>query len=551
MDDTSTEFSQFVAKQPDHIRQIMRDVDTDTNIANRIAQLLTTSSLVHGGTDSGLSRNDGTFGFAWSDGSTIYASGMGHTTGSSDSMSSTRAELSGILAAITYLRLVIEHNKVQHKHGIKCILHCDSRAALQRVGSFAYEGFGTSWRCRANYDLEVAIKVCLKSLPFKVHWEWVRGHAHRRKQSADFTWPEVLNSHADAMATEAKQRQHSQDHRHWPEQTVSVLGPRGRITGHLGKEIRYCCTSRDIISYWRGRYSWTAAQAATVDILSTQSIAKKLSAATTRRVQKLRCGWLPVNSRESRQDPDQPAGCVACSSIGLVPETVDHLFQCRAPSRRKAVREAFARFHPAMRELKTPECIISAIRLGVLSWIEDRETPSVESLNLPETEVGRLTAQAFSEQSALGWNVLLRGFWSQSWRQAQEAQFRHNRFLERQDTGEQWSAKAQLWFIDLFESLWGLRNEDQHGVDSDTERLVRATKCERAIRRLYAKGAGISYCESHPFRYPVEDLLNKPVTDQELWILQTERYLPKAFRRIRDRGRDRQHAITEFFIPLT
>ena len=117
------------------------------------------------------------------------------------------------------------------------------------------------------------------------------------------------------------------------------------------------------------------------------------------------------------------------------------------------------------------------------------------------------------------------------------------------DTGDRWSARAQTWFLELFESLWGLRNEDQHGCDADTERLIRVSKCERAIRRLYDKGVDLPYCESHPFRCPIEQLLSKPVLDQEQWISLTERYLPKAIRRIRKRRDDKQRSLLEFF-PL-
>ena len=188
-------------------------------------------------------------------------------------MSSTREELSGILAALTYLRLVLAYTNIALLPGLQCILHCDSTAALQRVKSIDYQRFGTAWRCRANYDLEVAIKVCLSSLPLTVTWAWVRGHASRRKKEYDFTWPEVLNSCADEMATAARARKHVQGSTHWPEQAISVSGPKGRLTGHLSKEIRYCCTSRDIQSYWKERYNWTSAQAATVDTLGTGTIA--------------------------------------------------------------------------------------------------------------------------------------------------------------------------------------------------------------------------------------------------------------------------------------
>ena len=280
------------------------------------------------------------------------------------------------------------------------------------------------------------------------------------------------------MASEARDTQKPKDsNQHWPEQIISLIGPNGRITGHMGKAIRHCCLSRDITSYWKDRYNWTAAQSCLVDTASTKAVASKLSEASTRRVIKLRCGWLPVNSRESRSDPDQPPGCPACSPTGLIPETVDHLFTCRATSRRTAIGEAFTtRFRAKLREFKTADCIIAAIKTGALAWIEEKEIPTVESLNLPDTEVGRLTKRAYTEQSALGWNVLFRGFWATSWRLAQEEQYRSKQCHEKQDTGEQWSARVQMWFIELFESLWGLRNEDQHGCDVDTERLIRVSK---------------------------------------------------------------------------
>ena len=161
--------------------------------------------------------------------------------------------------------------------------------------------------------------------------------------------------------------------------------------------------------------------------------------------------------------------------------------------------------------------------------------------------IGSLTAQAYTEQCELGWNVLFRGFWSSKWRLAQEEQFKANSIRERQDTGERWAGKVQLWFIKLFESLWGVRNEGQHGLDDETKRLVRATKCARAIRRLYAQGAALPHYERHPFRGSINELLTKHVSDQELmWISQTERYLPKVWRRARKRG-TAQPAMTDHF----
>ena len=142
--------------------------------------------------------------------------------------------------------------------------------------------------------------------------------------------------------------------------------------------------------------------------------------------------------------------------------------------------------------------------------------------------------------------MLFRGFWVKKWRLAQEEQFQFYRSRERQD-----SISAQMWFVELFESIWGLRNEDEHGADFDAQRLVQETKCERAIRRLYNKGDELPICECHPFRDPMEVLLARPAIDKELWVSSTQRYLTKAFRRIRKQRKDKQQAITEFFTRQT
>ena len=87
-----------------------------------------------------------------------------------------------------YLRLAIAyHHVVLPQNGLNCTVHCDSRAALQWVQNISYDGFGTTWWCRANYDLEAAIKFCLLDLPIKIPWELVRGHVSRWKQPHDFT----------------------------------------------------------------------------------------------------------------------------------------------------------------------------------------------------------------------------------------------------------------------------------------------------------------------------------------------------------------------------
>jgi hypothetical protein len=116
---------------------------------------------------------------------------------------------------------------------------------------------------------------------------------------------------------------------------------------------------------------------------------------------------------------------------------------------------------------------------------------------------------------------------------AQEEEFSNMRSRDVQDTGKRWAAWTQLWCYDLFELIWGLRNADEHGTDTDTQRLIRISKCEQAIRRLYDKGEDLPYAERHPLRDSVKHLLNQAVVNQELWITKTSSYLDKAFKIVR------------------
>jgi ribonuclease HI len=551
--EAATRFCDFVAQQPTHIRRLLRHCDlTETNTLNLVS-LIHTSGPFDGGTDGGLLNGFGTFGYVWGNSAAVdklLPIGKGHVPGASFIMSSTRAEMCGLFAAITHLRLVVEYHAILPNKNVSCRIHCDSKGALARVVDKYYDGFGTTGRCRTHYDLEVAIRTCLLKLPIPITWHWVKGHASRRKEDPDdFTFPELLNETADELATQARQlpKLSKTDDAHWPEQTVSIIGPRGRMCGRVESELRYCCTAPDLLSYWSTKFQWTSSQVASVDLLGTKKALALLPSAEQRRVQKLRCGLLPVNRRVFREDPDRLNGCAACSPNNTVEETVDHIFQCPCRSRRLAMQDRLAEMFKKFREWKTSKLLITALHTGALAWIEDREIPGVEGLNLPDSIMGKLVHKAYSEQTSLGWNLLFRGFWSISWREAQDYEFSQSPFHRGyQDNGESWASRAQRWMFDLFDLAWGMRNADEHGADLETQRLIRSAKCERAIRRLYRAGQALPHHERHPFRDPMEDVLSKSLCRQERWVTLTEEYLLGATKRVKDRQQTGQRSLTEY-----
>ena len=175
-----------------------------------------------------------------------------------------------------------------------------------------------------------------------------------------------MNEAAETLATLARGNPPQAQHIHWPEQQISLIGPYGRVSGWLVTKVWYCCTATDLMTYWQQQYGWTAKQAHTVNSIRTASVSRQMGANKARRIQKLQCGWLPVNNRESQSDPDRPPGCSDC----LVSKTVDHVFQCESTQRRRAILDRFVSFHSKFREHKTAPEIIGALMTGSLAWIE-------------------------------------------------------------------------------------------------------------------------------------------------------------------------------------
>jgi hypothetical protein len=191
--------------------------------------------------------------------------------------------------------------------------------------------------------------------------------------------------------------------------------------------------------------------------------------------------------------------------------------------------------------------IVDGMYAGATAWSEGKEIPSSETLTVTDNDVRRLVRTAYREQSELGWDVFFCGFWTNSWRGAQDAHWKRVGKAGSFEKGESWSGKAQLWFFEFFDYLWGIRNVAEHGDDLHVQRHIRLTKCKRTIRRLYTQGCDLPDGETHPFCDTIESLLQRPIVDQELWIAKTVPFLRLAFRHAKHRKNAKQRAITEFF----
>jgi hypothetical protein len=94
----------------------------------------------------------------------------------------------------------------------------------------------------------------------------------------------------------------------------------------------------------------------------------------------------------------------------------------------------------------------------------------------------------------------------------------------------------------MFDLACGLRNDDGHGADLETQRMIRLATCERAIRRLYHAGESLLHHENIPFvtrwRHYSPNLSA---------LSMTEEFLLAAMRRVKVQTTKGQRPIKEFF----
>lgn len=196
--------SKCIAMQPSHIWHLLHHCDLSEAQAEELVAELHEVWSLDCGTDGGLLAGEGTHGFAWAAQRVVLSQEHGHIPGAPLIMSSTCAELCGILVAITHLWVIVEHCHVVLPSDVWGHICCDSKAALHRIKDLHCEGFGATWHCRAHCDLEAAVRSCCQHLSFsRLDWHWVRGHASRLKAQSEFAWQEVLDDQADVLATKA------------------------------------------------------------------------------------------------------------------------------------------------------------------------------------------------------------------------------------------------------------------------------------------------------------------------------------------------------------
>jgi ribonuclease HI len=553
-----TSFAKFVTTQSYQVSRLMSKLThnptEDWNVTSaRFAQVLgMPNKQFIGASDGGLKNHRGAFGWIWTEEeSNTRLSGSGPSDTRATMHSSTRTEITGMIAALTMLEMVIKYHAVEVPASTKIKLFCDNRSALKcATDARDNHRWFTSSRCWANYDLYCELRDVQQRLPVSIVFQWVKGHQSRNLGDATWALPleAQLNEAADKLASEfiaERERHHATiGSEKWTSQRVVIVDDNGTVTGDLAKSIRANMHNEAVKTYFTEKYNWEdATWHEAIDHDSVAIALRKLTPADRRRFVQLRCGWLPVNSRMAKCLPDRTPYCPRCarsSNATATIESVDHFLRCSNgdPSVLKWILNELPRI---LHSLQTPRNMTKAFVQGMTLWATGDVTPMWDPVEHPSPAIQR----ALETQTKIGWQHLFQGFFAKEWQSA----YAQSRNLTEATYQRNWTSTVYSAMLAFFNSSWKERNESLHGVDQEDRDRILRTRLLARMDNIYSVKDKLRPEDSRdicglPRQYFQECNINA----LQNYVGHAEAMLPAALRRSAEIPRG-QRTITQFFTP--
>jgi hypothetical protein len=180
----------------------------------------------------------------------------------------------------------------------------------------------------AEYDVISGISSIVGSLPFKLHWEHVKGHQDEVLPLDQLAHMEKLNILANSQASIRIEYAVAAC-------TVDFITPSivelrvnaTTITSHYATHLRQAAGSQDFFLWYSTNYKWTSVMINFVDWDTHLAATGKLSFSEKQFNAKFNFQWLPTGHQQHKVDPAQSTICPSCRNPE-VEETKTYLYQC-------------------------------------------------------------------------------------------------------------------------------------------------------------------------------------------------------------------------------
>jgi hypothetical protein len=432
-------------------------------------------------------------------------------------MSSYRAEAYGKIAWLIFLK----HYATFFNVTIRCTIksYCDNKELVNQTRFSADPS--NIWECmRADYDIlnEIAfVQGQLRAMaPRMIQGQWVKGHQDATTPLNRLSLPALLNIEADKLATEALQAisitalAKPLPTIPWTQCNTILLVDGAPYTRAETYQLRWKWRESEFQYYLSGRWNMSQVVMNTINWAGLRLARNNLSLGERIFATKLQIGWLATGTRMEKYG-NSLTECHRCGGM----ETTDHLFRC--PESNAQQQSLLVEFQSYLMSIKTSPAIVDAMIQGVQIW--SSEENDVEH-GASQRELQRYTN---SHQTAIGWNLFMRGIIASIWSVWQQEYLIHVNGSIRGTEADKWSSRVSLWLIRQAHKTWKTRNEQLHRPS--TENRVDLPRAElelhEQVRKLYEQQEHLNYHDKDLFAMPLPERLQQPIQSLKAWLHST------------------------------
>jgi hypothetical protein len=211
------------------------------------------------------------------------------------------------------------------------------------------------------------------------------------------------------------------------------------------------------------------------------------------------CFWqLPtgktLHRRSTRFDPE----CPSCSHAS---KCNDHMFQCKAISRRWWKSSFLQSTRKRAEDCKTDPKLVHILLAGIRSYFDSCSPPHLEFADYPQ-----VYHQLAINQTTVGWGHLIPSRIISSWDPIQH-DYMYRTYPSVKFDPDAWHRKLLHPMLIDCHTLWTIRNGEQHGTDKKTQRITRLVQLERDLLSIYKFEPEVLASDKDLFDTPIDELL--------------------------------------------
>jgi hypothetical protein len=298
---------------------------------------------------------------------------------------------------------------------------------------------------------------------------------------------------------EFTQHQSTNNHKHtYTHKTIHLRHSNKRVSGNYTQRIREINTTQAIQDYMQTKYRWNEH---TFNDIEWRVHGKTLTSLPQRQqktITQFIHKWLPTNASHSFENIGTARLCPYCQSTD---EDQSHFLSCTHTTSSKQWIEASTKITTNLTSFnkKINPQIIHLITMAITVWRNTPHPTQPEFLNTRFTTL-------FHNQSIIGWDQVLAGRFSKSWRKFLPLSYH---------SANQWLSYAtrQIWLA-LYE-IWKERCATQHGKTEQEKDLRIHLTIEPQIQSLFTQQHDPNI--THLFKQPLEETLLLPTQSLLYW----------------------------------